>query len=232
MSIASLTDARIHRTSAGDRRRRGVHVRAHREKKAPDRSRTITPLPGANQIARYIPTEAIAIYVAILALYAPLAPKPHTHVWQLDYTSRWYLFAAGLVGTAILVWLVYLGKSRAAGHKGRGKDVPVFEIAMVVFAHGGVGLRPPRHAIAGLLMVAERHQPGHPHRRDAAHSSHRKRVGEDPADVRRGTGRHRLTVGAERPAGGAGAPPRPGIGGQAEQGSLECRDGLPCDLPR
>jgi hypothetical protein len=134
MSIASLTDARIHRTSAGDRRRRRVHVRAHRGEKAPDRSRTITPLPGANQIARYIPTEAIAIYIGILALFAPLAQKPHTKVWQLDYTSRWYLFAAGLVGTAILVWLVYLGKSRAAGHKGPGRDVPVFEIAMAVLA--------------------------------------------------------------------------------------------------
>lgn len=134
MSIASLTDARIHRTSTTDRRARTVHARAGRTTKAPRPSRTLTPLPAANQLARYIPTEAIAIYVAVLALFTPLVANGRTKAWQLDYTSRWYLFAAGLVGTASLVWLVYLGKSRAAGHKGGGRDIPLFEMFVAMLA--------------------------------------------------------------------------------------------------
>lgn len=136
MSIASLTDARLQRVANPDRRTVRVAAR-HTDRQTAAQTaatRTITPLPQATDLARYIPSEAIAIYVAVLALFSPLTPSSGGHVWQLDFRSRWWLFGLSLVFTAALTWLIYLGKRRQAGTRGPGRDLPIFELSVAVVA--------------------------------------------------------------------------------------------------
>ena len=154
MSIASLTDARIHRTSHSDRRTQTVSARGKREHSHTAR-RTITPLPAANQVARYIPTEAIGIYIAILALFNPLVPKPGQQLWQLDFHSRWWFFGISLIGTGALVWLMYLGKARAAGHKLDGPDIPVFEMLIAIAAMAAWALALPDNPLQSFSWWKE-----------------------------------------------------------------------------
>lgn len=95
--------------------------------------RTITPLKGASDVARYIPTEAIGLYIAILAgAFAKLTPKPPKKFYQLDFSGRWHFYFAMLAITAALVWLVYAAKTRSQDR--RRRDVPVFEMVIAVFA--------------------------------------------------------------------------------------------------
>ena len=132
MSIASLADARIDRAQ-----------------------QTATSSPPTTQVARYIPTEAIGIYIAILALFNPLVPKPGQHLWQLNFTSRWVFLGLSLVGTGALVWLTYLAKARAAGHKGSGRDVPVFEIVIAMAAMAAWALALPDNPLQAFSWWQE-----------------------------------------------------------------------------
>jgi uncharacterized membrane protein len=133
MSIASMADSAIQRkrlptgTTTATVAARGAG--------GAGTGRTITPLKGASDLARYIPTEAIAIYISILAgAFAALTPKQGQQVSDLDYSSRWLFFFAMLGVTAGLVWLIYAAKTRQSDR--RKRDVPVFEIAVAMIAMG------------------------------------------------------------------------------------------------
>jgi thiosulfate reductase cytochrome b subunit len=95
--------------------------------------RTITPLKAATDLARYVPTEAIALYIAILSgAFGALTLPAGKQADQLDYSSRWHFYFIMLAVTAALVWLIYAAKTRA--HDRRRRDVPIFEMAVAVVA--------------------------------------------------------------------------------------------------
>jgi uncharacterized membrane protein len=137
MSIAAMADARIQRQRHPDAPKAGARSRdagggaidPGDEKTA----REITPLAAATNVARYVPTEAIAIYVAILAgAFGPLKVGPRQELSELDYTGRWIFLATSVIATVALVWLLYIGKARSEG--GSYRDVPVFEMAVAAVA--------------------------------------------------------------------------------------------------
>jgi cytochrome bd-type quinol oxidase subunit 2 len=125
MSIVGMADARIQRKRI-DRGATPLVVAA-------DAPRTITPLKAATDVARYVPTEAIGLYIAILTgAFGALRLPPNKRLDQLDYSSRWHFYLIMLAVTAGLVWLIYAAKTRA--HDRRRRDVPVFEMAVAVIA--------------------------------------------------------------------------------------------------
>jgi hypothetical protein len=95
--------------------------------------RTITPLKGASDLARYVPTEAVAVYVAVLAgAFTAPTLSANQKLYQLDYTNRWWFFGAMLVVTAALSWLIYAAKTRTEDRTRH--DVPVFEMVIATVA--------------------------------------------------------------------------------------------------
>jgi hypothetical protein len=108
--------------------------------------RTITPLKGASELARYIPTEALGLYIAILAsafahLNTPVGPT----LDMLNFSSRWHFYFFMLLATAALVWLVYAAKQRETPAKQPGKryNVPLLEMAVAVTAMAAWGAALP-----------------------------------------------------------------------------------------
>jgi hypothetical protein len=131
MSIASMADAAIQRKRLPPGT--STDLVAARGAAGAGTGRTITPLKGASDLARYIPTEAIAIYIAILAgAFAALTPKPGEKASDLDYSSRWHFFFIMLGVTVGLVWLIYAAKTRPEDR--RKRDVPIFEMAVATLA--------------------------------------------------------------------------------------------------
>jgi len=130
MSISSMADAAIQRKRLGDGQ---TVARVKARGTNAGTGRVITPLKAASDVARYVPTEAIALYVAILSgAFGVLTAKPPKKLFELDYSSRWYFYFAMLGVTAALVWLIYAAKTRQADR--RRRDVPVFEMAISVVA--------------------------------------------------------------------------------------------------
>jgi hypothetical protein len=143
MSISSLTDGAIQRklVAAGASTQVTPTPPAGTVVGAPASGavtpRTITPLKGATDLGRYIPTEAIALYVAILAgAFAPLKVPTGKTLDTLDFVTRWRLYFIMLAVTAGLVWLIYAAKQRQTPVKDPGKwfNIPVFEMAIAVAA--------------------------------------------------------------------------------------------------
>lgn len=64
------------------------------------------------QLIVWIPTEAIAVYVAILAALHRLEPGPMQKVCDLSFQSRWRLLIGVAVGTFIFVWFWYWRTAR------------------------------------------------------------------------------------------------------------------------
>jgi hypothetical protein len=106
MSIVGMADARIQRKRVDGGAAATVAVA--------EPARTITPLKAATDVARYVPTEAIALYIAILTgAFGALTLPAHKRADQLDYSSRWHFYFVMLAVTAALVWLIYAAKTRA-----------------------------------------------------------------------------------------------------------------------
>jgi hypothetical protein len=134
VSIASMADGAIQRKRVSAE---GTTPVVPRPATGEAKSRTITPLKGASELSRWIPTEAIALYIAILAggfgvLKVPKGKK----LEDLDYSNRWHFFFIMLGVTAALVWLIYAAKTREAPAKAVGKrfNIPVFEMAIAAVA--------------------------------------------------------------------------------------------------
>jgi uncharacterized membrane protein len=114
MSIASMVDTKLTLQQAQDPR------------KASPEQPVGVPTNIVNQITRWIPTETITVYVALLALVAPLAPH------SPSFTSRWVLFGLMTAANPIVVVLLVMAK-KESGDKFKP---PVFEmiIASIAFA--------------------------------------------------------------------------------------------------
>jgi hypothetical protein len=114
MSIASMVDTKM-------ALQRGVAEDEHSPAKPIGVSTGIV-----DQITRWIPTETITAYVALLALLAPLSGHAPS------YESRWVLL--GIVAAANPVVVVLL--AMAKNERGDKLSVPVFEmfIAPIAFA--------------------------------------------------------------------------------------------------
>src|ERR1700761_9130709 len=94
MSIATMVDTRIARQQAEN-------------VKSPSPDKPVgAPTDLVNQITRWIPTETITIYVALLALLAPVAKHAPS------YQSRWVLL--GIVAAANPVVVILLAKAKTA----------------------------------------------------------------------------------------------------------------------
>lgn len=134
MSIASMADGALQRKRVATG---GTTQVGARPETGEAKSRTITPLKGASEIARWIPTEAIALYIAILAgAFGTLSVPDGTKLEDLDYASRWTFYFVMLAFTAALVWLVYAAKNREAPAKAPNKkrNIPVFEMGIAALA--------------------------------------------------------------------------------------------------
>src|SRR5258708_29719167 len=114
MSIASMVDTKLTLQQAQD------------PQKASPEQPVGVPTNIANQITRWIPTETITVYVALLALVAPLAPH------SPSFTSRWVLFGLMTAANPVVVVLLFKAKTQKADDF----KLPVFEmiIASVAFA--------------------------------------------------------------------------------------------------
>ena len=142
-----MADARIHRGRTARAKDTGVRERGLPDAVDPAGQAVRAPLPTADSIVRYIPTEAVAIYIAILSgAFSPLVPEPGQSLDQLDYRSRWIFLGAFALATAGLVWLLYIGKARSAGE--RYTDVPVFEMAVASIALVGWAFALPDSPLA------------------------------------------------------------------------------------
>src|SRR6266545_2081847 len=106
MSLVSMVDASMARQQAADRT------------KVSPAAPVGVSTSIANQITRWIPTETITVYVALLALLAP-----HTAV-SSSFRSRWVLFGIITAATPVVVILLALAKTNDL----HDFNVPVFEI--------------------------------------------------------------------------------------------------------
>jgi len=129
MSLVAMVDTGMARRQAGDAR------------KWSPKEPVGVPTNLVNQITRWVPTETITVYVALLALLAPRTP--HT-----SFTSRWVLFAILTATNPVVVVLLAKAKSTT----GTGWSWPVFEmvIAPIAFAAWAFALPDtPLSAFAG-----------------------------------------------------------------------------------
>jgi hypothetical protein len=91
-----------------------------------------------NQLMRYIPTESITLYVAVLALFSPLKAPEGKTVADLSFQDRWIVFAAFVGLTLVLVPLLYMAKNR-----GKKFTWPLFEMAVAPIAFAAWALALP-----------------------------------------------------------------------------------------
>ncbi|MBV9793407.1 MAG: hypothetical protein JO016_05640 [Actinobacteria bacterium] len=113
MSIATMVDTRIARQQA-----------ENINSPSPDKP-VGAPTDLVNQITRWIPTETITIYVALLALLAPVARHAPT------YQSRWVLLGIVAASNPVVVYLLTKAKTQT-----KKIQMPWFEmmVAPVAFA--------------------------------------------------------------------------------------------------
>lgn len=92
-----------------------------------------------NQLTRWIPSETILLYVALLAALGTIEPVEGREIHELDYTSRWVALWIFLGVTALLVLGLSFGKTRRTQMAFRW---PVFEmlVAPLAFAAWAVAL--------------------------------------------------------------------------------------------
>jgi hypothetical protein len=132
MSIAAMADAKLAREQAADP-----------TQPSPDQPVGVSTNL-VNQITRWIPTETITVYVALLALVAPL----QTNVSSTNFSSRWVLFWLLVAANPVVVVLMTMAKANSLANF----KVPYFEmvIAPVAFAAWAFALPDtPLKAFAG-----------------------------------------------------------------------------------
>jgi hypothetical protein len=103
------------------------------------------PTNWANQITRWIPTETITVYVALLALVAPAAAH------KTGFASRWTLFGILVAVNPVVVLLLAMAKSQT-WHQ---VQPPVFEmiVAPIAFAAWAFALPDtPLNSVAGYSI--------------------------------------------------------------------------------
>ncbi len=112
MSLVSMVDTKLAAQQAGDPKT-----------PSPDQPLGVSTNI-VNQITRWIPTETITVYVALLALVAPVAAH------SPSYASRWVLFWLMTAANPVVVILLVMAKKQP-------KDTfhfPLFEIVIATIA--------------------------------------------------------------------------------------------------
>lgn len=129
MSIVSMAEAKVQRDNP----------RPDRGSVKVDDKPAGVPQNVLNQLMRYIPTESITLYVAVLALFSPLKAPQNKKVADLSFQGRWINFATFCALTLVLVPLLCLAKNRAAKKPWKW---PVFEmlVAPIAFAAWALSL--------------------------------------------------------------------------------------------
>jgi hypothetical protein len=110
MSIASMVDAKLIREQAAD-------------PNPPSPVGVSTNL--VNQLTRWIPSETITLYVAILALFGDIKLTATQRVCDLSFTGRTGAVIGGGVASAALALLLTYGKART---NKKAFAWPIFEI--------------------------------------------------------------------------------------------------------
>jgi hypothetical protein len=129
MSIASMSDAKLERV-------RATMAAADDNAQAPA-AKAAPALSATNDVARWIPTEAIALY---LAFYTGIFGST-IDLATTDFSSRWRFFAVfGIGGTTFLVVLVHAGKSRQSNTPFKW---PLFEMVVSDLAFAAWALALP-----------------------------------------------------------------------------------------
>lgn len=121
MSIVSMAEAKVQRDNP---KPNAGHIKVQNEPAG-------VPQSTLNQLMRYIPTESITLYVAVLALFSPLKAPTGKTVADLSFQGRWINFAGFCALTIVLVPLLTLTKSRGAG---KAFKWPLFEMAVAPIA--------------------------------------------------------------------------------------------------
>jgi hypothetical protein len=130
MSLVSMVDTKLANQQAQDQ-----------TKPSPDQPIGVSTNI-ANQITRWIPTETITVYVALLALVAPQAQH------SSSLTSRWILFWLMIAANPIVVILLLMAKKQP----GDKFPFPWFEmvVASIAFAAWALALPDtPLNSISG-----------------------------------------------------------------------------------
>jgi hypothetical protein len=137
MSIASMIDAKLvnewpdERRATGFERALGLERLVERPKSEPAQTPQPTAVPSTaiGQLARWIPTESLTLYVAFLGVLNPLAGTPRA--CDAGYAGRWAALGAFLVMTVSIVVLVHVAKVRRTLEPFRW---PVFEMSVSAVA--------------------------------------------------------------------------------------------------
>jgi len=114
-----------------------------------------------NQLTRWIPSETILLYVALLAAIGTLKPVEGKELHELDYSSRWIALWIFLGVTALLVLGLSYGKARRSSKAFRW---PFFELLIAPIAFAGWAVALPDTplldikgysiAIGGFILLA------------------------------------------------------------------------------
>lgn len=117
MSLIAMADTNLVRRKADD------------PKQVSPKAPLGVPTDLVNQITRWIPTETITMYIALLALAAPQTAH------NSSFTSRWLLFAIVAASNPIVVLLLVMAKSKnRSGFTFPGFEMLVSPVAFAAWA--------------------------------------------------------------------------------------------------
>lgn len=137
MSISSMSDAKLVREKpaqrSANRLERTVRLKNLVERDPPAKAPQPigVPQPVIQQLVRWIPTETITLYVALIALLNPVAAPAGRKLCEGDFAAFWWSVAAFAVATPFVVLAIYLTKVRATKQPFRW---PLFEMGAAVIA--------------------------------------------------------------------------------------------------
>jgi ABC-type xylose transport system permease subunit len=137
MSIASMIDAKLvnewpdERPATGFERALGLKRLVERPKSEAAQTPQATAVPSTaiGQLARWIPTESLTLYVAFLGVLTPIVGT--ARACDAGYAGRWAALGAFLVMTVCIVVLVHVAKVRRTQEPFRW---PLFEMSVSAVA--------------------------------------------------------------------------------------------------
>ena len=142
-----MSDAKLVRESVtprgANRLERTLRLGSLVERDPPAAGNTPQPVgvaqPVVQQLVRWIPTETITLYVALVAILTYPTAKENEKVCALSFTAQWWAAIAFTLVTVFVVLAIYVTKVRSTSQPFRW---PIFEMiaAPVAFAAWAVAL--------------------------------------------------------------------------------------------
>jgi hypothetical protein len=80
-----------------------------------------------SQLVKYIPTETIALYIAVLGALGDIKAPPHKEISDADFSSRWIWMYVLLVATLVLTLGLSYRSQKDTAPQAKFK-LPIFEI--------------------------------------------------------------------------------------------------------